>query len=482
MDIFANQQVAAQAPQQQQQQQQASPPISFYQQKYRHFFVPPSALNQAGASSASSSAAPMTAQNLNRTSAAMSISNRMPHQRSASGASVCNSASRDSMPTSECSTQTTTMGSSPITTSFIHPSQLKASSTSSNQHQAQRDTHHVHYSKSYIESHVRHDKSSFERKYRVNNVLGKGGFGTVYAGTRIRDGVPVAIKHIENEKVTSWDTYEGRRIPLEVMLLQKVAHVNGVIRLLDWYEHNGSFIIVMERPETVKDMFDYITERVSLDERLARLFFRQVVETVINCHKAGIVHRDIKDENILVDQRTLSLKLVDFGSGAYLKDTPYNDFTGTRVYSPPEWISTSLYDGLAATIWSLGVLLYDMVCGDIPFENDEQIMRATPNFNRRVSPECQDLIRKCLTVNPHQRISLEDMLRHPWVTCKADVNVTSSSLGVDIPGHDSVHSIMNPSRSLSSLLLSNHSSTGADSQSSSNASSPASVLSQNSLY
>lgn len=138
----------------------------------------------------------------------------------------------------------------------------------------------------------------------------------------------VAIKHIENEKVTSWDIYEGRRIPLEVMLLQKVAHVNGVIRLLDWYEHNGSFIIVMERPETVKDMFDYITERVSLDERLARLFFRQVVETVISCHKAGIVHRDIKDENILVDQRTLSLKLVDFGSGAYLKDTPYNDFTG----------------------------------------------------------------------------------------------------------------------------------------------------------
>lgn len=97
-------------------------------------------------------------------------------------------------------------------------------------------------------------------------------------------------------------------IPLEVVLLEKVAHVPGVIRMLDWFEHSGSYIIVMERPETVKDMFDYITERVSLDERLARLFFRQIVETVLACHKAGVLHRDIKDENVLVDLRTMTIR------------------------------------------------------------------------------------------------------------------------------------------------------------------------------
>lgn len=117
-------------------------------------------------------------------------------------------------------------------------------------------------------------------------------------------------------------------MPIEVCLLEKVAHIPGAIRMLDWYQHGESFIIVMERPETVKDLFDYITERVSLDERLARLFFRQVVETIISCHRAGVLHRDIKDENILVDLRTLTLKLVDFGSGAYAKDTPFHDFTG----------------------------------------------------------------------------------------------------------------------------------------------------------
>jgi len=142
-------------------------------------------------------------------------------------------------------------------------------------------------------------------------------------------------------------------------------------------------------------------------------YLSQVVHTMRQLHALGVVHRDIKDENILVTSDRL--KVIDFGSGTQLHDGFYTRFEGTRVYSPPEWVQTRRYRAVPAAVWSLGVLLYDMITGDIPFETDEDIVKGKLNYRTHISAEARDLIGCCLTYDPDLRPTLEEILQHPFM-------------------------------------------------------------------
>jgi serine/threonine protein kinase len=118
------------------------------------------------------------------------------------------------------------------------------------------------------------------------------------------------------------------RVPLEVALLSRVQHVDGVIKLLDYFDVGKRVVIVLERPLPSKDLFDYITEQHCCTETECRDLFRQIVTCVFECYKAGVLHRDIKDENILLNTQTRRIRLIDFGSGAFVKDADFTDFEG----------------------------------------------------------------------------------------------------------------------------------------------------------
>ena len=133
------------------------------------------------------------------------------------------------------------------------------------------------------------------------------------------------------------------------------------------------------------------------------------------CWEAGVVHGDLKDENIMIDPRTSEINIVDFGSGLFLHDGDYDQYLGTREYSPPEWVKDRRFTADGLTVWSLGVLLYDLLQGDIPFMTDEEILYKEVNFEN-ISQEAKGLITGCLQRQEFSRLTLQEVLNHPWVS------------------------------------------------------------------
>ncbi|XP_064285592.1 serine/threonine-protein kinase pim-1-like [Passer domesticus] len=181
----------------------------------------------------------------------------------------------------------------------------------------------------------------------------------------LAEGIESSIsKFADNTKLGP----DGTSAPLEIVLLDKVSSgFSGVVQLLEWVELPNDIFMVLERPEHCQDLHHFIQARGFLSEGVARQLFRQVLEAVRHCTSCGVLHRDIKAENILVDLATGQAKLIDFGCGTYLQETAYTHFAGTPSYSPPEWTRFGWYHGKPATIWSLGILLHEMVCGKMPF-------------------------------------------------------------------------------------------------------------------
>ncbi|CAH6791969.1 PAS domain-containing serine/threonine-protein kinase [Phodopus roborovskii] len=261
-------------------------------------------------------------------------------------------------------------------------------------------------------------EGEYSHKYSTISPLGSGAFGFVWTAVEKEHDKEVVVKFIKKEKVLEdcWieDPKLGK-VTLEIAILSKVEHAN-IIKVLDVFENQGFFQLVMEKHGSGLDLFAFIDRHPCLDEPLASYIFRQLVSAVGYLRSKGIIHRDIKDENIVIAE-DFTIKLIDFGSAAYLeRGKLFYTFCGTIEYCAPEVLMGNPYRGPELEMWSLGVTLYTLIFEENPFCEVEETMEAVIHPPFLVSQELMSLLSGLLQPSPEQRTTLEKLVIDPWVT------------------------------------------------------------------
>ncbi|XP_048069862.2 PAS domain-containing serine/threonine-protein kinase isoform X2 [Ursus arctos] len=261
-------------------------------------------------------------------------------------------------------------------------------------------------------------EGAYSHKYSTLSPLGSGAFGFVWTAVDKEANKEVVVKFIKKEKVLEdcWieDPKLGK-VTLEIAILSRVDHAN-IIKVLGVFENQAFFQLVMEKHGSGLDLFAFIDRHPSLDEPLASYIFRQLVSAVGYLRSKSIIHRDIKDENIVIAE-DFTIKLIDFGSAAYLeKGRLFHTFCGTIEYCAPEVLMGNPYKGPELEMWSLGVTLYTLIFEENPFCELEETMEAMIHPPYLVSEDLMELMSGLLQPVPEQRTTLEKLVADPWVT------------------------------------------------------------------
>jgi len=242
-----------------------------------------------------------------------------------------------------------------------------------------------------------------------------GADGDVYAGHRNVDKIPVALKIVKVFTMCKCDTCHGR-LPIELCMLLKCQGICNVIEVYDYVVKEDATYILMEKPEKCMDMWYLVQDRERLPFSTARHYFRQLTKAIYMMKQMGVVHGDLKGENVLVDLDKEDVKIIDFGSAHSTATTDWRQMVGTVYYRPPEaYISGSTYRWEPVTVWTLGFMLYDMVHGHDPFCNQREVMQKDLIVGGDVPPSLRDLLRKMLAKKAADRPSLEQILKQQWV-------------------------------------------------------------------
>jgi serine/threonine protein kinase len=267
-------------------------------------------------------------------------------------------------------------------------------------------------------------------KYEIGKTLGEGTFGKVKYAVNTDTGERVAIKILDKEKIQKQNM--GAQIKKEISIMKMVKN-RHVVKLYEVLASRTKIFIVLELI-TGGELFDKIVAEGRFNEDMARFYFKQLCNGVRYCHSQGVCHRDLKPENLLLDEGGY-LKISDFGLSALYTGTGEGDTSrttllhttcGTPNYVAPEVLNDKGYDGRAADVWSMGVILYVLLAGFLPFDEPHmsalfrKIQKAEFVYPSWFSTEIRALIDRVLIPDPTKRATLDEIMSDPWMTAGGD--------------------------------------------------------------
>ncbi|XP_059179536.1 serine/threonine-protein kinase BRSK2-like isoform X3 [Physella acuta] len=261
-----------------------------------------------------------------------------------------------------------------------------------------------------------HKDDLYVGPYRLEKTLGKGQTGLVKLGVHCVSGKRVAIKIVNREKLSESVLMKVER---EIAIMKLIEHPH-VLGLYDVYENKKYLYLILEHVSG-GELFDYLVKKGRLTPKEARKFFRQIISALDFCHSHNICHRDLKPENLLLDEKS-NIRVADFGMASLqVEGSMLETSCGSPHYACPEVIRGEKYDGRKADVWSCGVILYALLVGALPFDDDnlrqllEKVKKGVFHIPHFVPMDCQNLLRGMIEVDSEKRLTLEEVMRHGWV-------------------------------------------------------------------
>uniref|UniRef100_A0A5B6Z4C5 non-specific serine/threonine protein kinase n=1 Tax=Davidia involucrata TaxID=16924 RepID=A0A5B6Z4C5_DAVIN len=265
-------------------------------------------------------------------------------------------------------------------------------------------------------------------KYQLSRLLGRGSFAKVYHGRSLSDNTAVAVKVIDKAKTVDANATMEPRIVREVAAMRRLNNHPNILKIHEVMATKTKIYLVMELAQG-GDLFAKLARRGRFTEKATRLYFQQLVSALHFCHQNGVTHRDIKPQNLLLDQAG-NLKVSDFGLSALpeqLKNGLLHTACGTPAYTAPEVFRRQGYDGAKADAWSCGVILFVFLAGFLPFDDSnipnmyQKIRRREFQFPSWISKPAKYIISQLLDPNPNTRMSIETLMGRPWFKKSLDI-------------------------------------------------------------